>query len=218
MGELERQRSKHIQWASDVMGGNSLLSIQNSEDVDDDKTRSPLPLGKLLKSSSGRDSSVGTNIGDDEDANLRRDQFLQRIEYYILNVLKSILFCCRYEIMDNWNHKRIATHLFAADLRQQHFLSASEESKPSLSVLFRLSHYAITHLKGLYQTQLNEESDEQSHGILRTHNLKNNNRQKRRDSMYDSKKVETEGVYHIVTRKNIEKSLWILFEHCYIDL
>merc|ERR1712228_534652 len=39
-----------------------------------------------------------------------------------------------------------------------------------------------------------------------------------RDSMYDSKKVETEGVYHLVTWKNIEKTLWILFEHCYIDL
>eukprot|EP00483_Globobulimina_turgida_P000204 UN00204 len=36
--------------------------------------------------------------------------------------------------------------------------------------------------------------------------------------MYNSNKVECEGIYHIVTWKNIEKTLWILFQHCYINL
>ena len=36
--------------------------------------------------------------------------------------------------------------------------------------------------------------------------------------MYDSKKVEPEGTYHIVTWTNIERTLWVTFEHSYMNL
>jgi len=61
------------------------------------------------------------------------------------------------------------------------------------------------------------EEEDHHHGILRT-STKQKKRRRGRDYMYDSKKVESEGIYHIVTWKNIEKTLWILFEHSYINL
>ncbi len=155
---IQRQGSKHVHFSSSVYGGNNsnyyreseaTLSIHDEDSEEDHSHKkqfqahaSPLPLGKLLHETvktktNSKSGSVESNIGDEEyDVQLRRDQFLQRIEYYILDILVSILFCCRYEILDNWNHRNAATYLFEADLRQLHFLSnRGNKGRPSLSVL-----------------------------------------------------------------------------------
>merc|ERR1719242_2258695 len=59
-------------------------------------------------------------------------------------------------------------------------------------------------------------------GLLRSRNLKGRGQQihgaHSRDGMYDAAKLEPEGECHVVTWRNIEKTLWISLQHCYLTL
>ena len=228
--------SRHIQWADDVVGGNTTTSLQAPSAGGDgtgsqNGPSSPLPAGRLTRSVST--DTIADDVGGEEEA-VRRDQFLKRIEFYILDILKNALFCCRIKIFYHFKYQKEAVYLFDPQLVSTQFLSGEDliapMQRPNLSVLISLCDYCITHLKSLYKSSVVDGggSDggtgalggQQPAGLLRrgNHQRVPSSGSSTLDSFYSSWKLETESEYGVVTWTNIEKTLWISLQHSYMTL
>lgn len=195
---------KHVRFTSTVM--DRYFEKQSMDRLAVAKKKqyeSPLPHGSLInKSVSNDENNINSN---NISVKTKKNQFLQRMEFFLIEILKNIMFSVRFAILDNWKIKQCLI-LFNADLHFSPVMNNNNSCIPSISMLVELCNYCITHLKAFYMSSNERKMD--YHGPLSylTPILRNQNRKK-----YKNKKNDIY-VSHTVTYENIEK-----FSNCFVS-